>query len=321
MLKSLAAKAFIATVLFLFLIESAAGSSLGLPRNSASLLHQGPVRVTQADVDAYLSRIPADQRAGFLMSNERLGQALESLLLVRLLGNKAIEAGALEDALVEGSLYQGAMVYLAEHYRERYLEEQMLADYGQQARELYLTEPQLFRRPESVSFTHILVNRGRGRGELEAMEQIFELYEKLQAGEEFDALVSEYSDDPYADENQGSYENVAFEELDEEVANALQLMQPGQTSEPVLSAHGWHIIRLDGQTEAGQLPWENAESAAREIARQRHSRELIELLYRRLLDEHPVEIEPGSIEKLHERYGISGNDLPTAESLRQSDEG
>lgn len=319
--KATAVKVIFATTLLVLLTTAAAANSLGLPRDSEPLVHNGPVSVTQADVDAYLSRVPAEDRAGFLMSNERLGQVIESLLLVRLLGHEAIEAGLLDEALVEGSLYQGAMVYLAEQYRERHLEEQMLDDYGQQARELYLTEPNLFRRPESVSFTHILVNRGRGRGELEAMERIFEVYGKLQADGDFDALVSEYSDDPYVNDNQGSYENVALEELDGEVASALQLMQPGQISEPVLSAHGWHIIRLDGQTETGQLPWENAENAAREIARQRHSRQLIELLYRRLLDEHPVEIVPGSIEKLHERYGISGSNLPTAESLRQSDEG
>ncbi|NBB93008.1 MAG: hypothetical protein GVY32_07570 [Gammaproteobacteria bacterium] len=305
----------------LFFAQTASGTSLGLPRDSEAFAYQGPVTVTQADLDAYLDRIPEEHRGGFLLDNERLAQAIENLLLVRLLGHQAIENGLLEEPVVQGSLYQTAMVYLADERRKRYLDENMLDDYEQQARELYLTQPSMFEVPASLSFSHILVNRGQGRGELEAMERIFEVYEKLQDGAEFDALVGEYSDDPYVDDNQGSYENVALDELEGEVAQALQLMQPGQISEPVLSDHGWHIIRLDARDDSRKLSWEEAEDQAREIARNQHREELVDSLYRDALQAHPFRIEPGSVEKLLERYGVRDAGRPTDDSISEQASG
>lgn len=297
--------------------DSWGAEAFAIPRDSSTVVTKGAVKVTQADLDAYLSRIPEADRGAFLMDKQRLGQAIEQLLLIRLLAAQAIESGLLEEPVVQGSAYQTAMVYLAEERRKRHLAENTLSDYGQQARELYLTERSLFEQPATLSFSHILVNRGRGRGELEAMERIFEIYERLQEGAEFDALVDEYSDDPYADENGGSYENVSLEELEGEVAEALQLMQPGQISEPVLSDHGWHVIRLDAKNDKRQLEWEEAEEQARQVARQRHRQDLIDSLYRDALDAGPLEIEPGSIEELLGRYGVQDAERPSSESISE----
>lgn len=294
-----------------------AAEAFTIPRDSAPVVQKGDIDVTQADIDAYLSRIPKENRGGFLMDNHRLGQAIEQLLLVRILAKQAIDKGLLEEPVVQGSLYQTASVYLAEERRKRYIAEHLLDDYANQARELYLTQPSLFDVPAGVSFSHILVNRGKGRGELDAMKTIFEVYEQLQEGADFETLIAELSDDPYAKENGGSYESVAFEELDEEVAQALRLMQPGQISEPVLSDHGWHIIRLDATTEQRTLSWAEAEQQAREIARQRHRQDLVDRLYRDALDSNPLEIVPGAIEDLLERHGVRDAGRPTAESIRE----
>lgn len=313
----LSALMLILALSFLPAIPGWGAEAFTIPRDSSPVVKKGDIVVTQSDIDAYLSRIPEENRGAFLMDKERLGQAIEQLLLVRLLAKQAIDSGLLDEPVVQGSLYQTTSVYLAEERRKRYIADKQLEDYGQQARELYLTEPSLFEVPAALTFSHILVNRGRGRGELDAMERIFEVYEKLQEGAEFEALVAEYSDDPYADENGGSYENVAIEELDGEVAQALQLMQPGQISEPVLSDHGWHIIRLDAKTDASKLSWEEAEEQARELAQQRHRQDLVDSLYRDALDAYPLEIVPGSVENLFERYGVRDAGRPTAESISE----
>jgi peptidyl-prolyl cis-trans isomerase C len=295
--------------------------SIDLVPESDVFARQGPAVVAQSDFDAHLNRIPEEHRGGFLLSKERIGQVLQNLVLVRLLANEAVEQKLLEDSLVQANLRQTAMVYLADEYRHRFLAERMLDDYSDSARELYLTRPELFKTDTTYSFAHILVWRGRGRGELEAMERIHSVYEQLQDGADFEDLVKAYSDDPTAEENQGKFERVDSEELDEQFAQALAIMQPGQISEPVLTDYGWHIIRLDAEHEGDQPEWEVVEEQAREIARERHQNELIERLYRRLLNVHQIEVSPEAVEVLLSRYGVTDAGRPTtAEVIEQTQE-
>lgn len=295
---------------------TAAGQGdLQLPLDSETFATRGDAVLTQAELDAYLSRIPEEHRGGYLRDNERLGKALDDLMLIRLLANRGIDNGLLDDSLVQGSLRQTAMVFLAEEYRKDYLDERMLDDYSTPARELYLTEPELFERPQQLTFTHVLVRRGGESGELAAMEKIFSVYEELQEGASLEDLVSEYSEDPNAADNQGQYEDATAEELDRNVAVALQVMQPGQISEPVLSSNGWHILRLDEKTQAGKVEWEAAREEALRIARNRHQQSLIDALYREMLETEELVIEPGAVETLMQRYDVAADNRPSAESV------
>jgi hypothetical protein len=288
---------------------------LQVPLDSDPFAIKGEVAVTHAELDAYLDRIPEKHRGGFLRSNERLGQVLDDMILIRLLANEGIDDGLLERPKVQGGLHQTAKVFLAEQYREEYLAEHMLDDYDQQARELYLTEPELFETPRKFTFSHILIERGGDRGELEAINRIQAVYSKLQDGADFDSLVAEYSEDPNAGDNQGQYRTVSTEELEQTVAVALQVLEPGQISEPVFSGHGWHILRLDEEHAPQTRDWETAQAEAVEIARNRHRNRLLETLYRKLLSSADLRIEPGAVEELMQRYGVSDPERPTDQSL------
>jgi peptidyl-prolyl cis-trans isomerase C len=288
-----------------------------LTTESGVFARQGSAVITQADFDAYLSRMPEEHRGGFLLSNERIGQVLQNFVLVRLLAAEGMEKGLLDDEVVGANLFQAAMVYLAEEHRQRYLAERMLDDYTDAARELYLTRPERFRSEPTVSFTHILVWRGRGRGELEAMESIFSIYDRLRDGADFDELVLEHSDDPSLEDNQGRFARVDLAELEDNFARAVAMMQPGQISEPVLTDYGWHIIRLDEKHEAEQRGWEDVRELAITTARERHQNDLLERLYRRLLNADSIEVTPGAVEDLLTRYGVRDAGRPTTEAVTE----
>lgn len=75
-------------------------------------------------------------------------------------------------------------------------------------------------------------------------KRIQELYKKIKAGENFEQLVAQYSEDPSSSTNKGllpyfgSGRMVAeFEET------AFGLKKDGDISEPVLTPYGWHIIK------------------------------------------------------------------------------
>lgn len=315
---------FVSSAFIALLFVSAAAFSderpldhIELTTESGVFARQGSAVVTQSDFDAYLNRMPEEHRGGFLLSNERIGQVLQSLVLVRLLTAEGIEKGLLDDEVVRANLFQAAMVYLADEYRQRYLADRMLDDYSDAARELYLTRPDRFDAESTVSFTHILVWRGRGRGELEAMETIFSIYDRLQDGADFDELVLEHSDDPSLEDNQGRFTRIDPAELEENFAQAVAIMQPGQISEPVLTDYGWHIIRLDEKHEGEKREWEDVREQALTMARERHQNDLLERLYRRLLNADPIEVTPNAVEDLLTRYGVSDVGRPTTEEVTE----
>lgn len=292
--------------------RSQQGLTVGL--ESDWFARQGGAVVSQADLDTYMERIPEAHRSGFLISTQRVGQMLRNLMLVRLLAVEAEKDGVLDDPSLNARIFQAASVLIAEAYRDQFFQERELESYEQRAREIYLSDPGQFRTEEGISFTHILVDSGQQRGETAAMRRVLEVYEQLQEGAPLEDLVAEYSDDPQAAENQGRYENVNAGELDDTVADALTILQPGHISEPVRSGFGWHIFRVDDRHPARQLEWEEAKNQAIERARQRHFEDTLERLYRRLLDA-PIEVADGALDALLNRYGVDSEDGPTNQEI------
>lgn len=72
-----------------------------------------------------------------------------------------------------------------------------------------------------------------------------EVYEKLQAGEDFAELAKKYSDDRTSAAKGGELPAFGAGKMVEEFEEAsFALTEPGQISEPVKSPYGWHIIKL-----------------------------------------------------------------------------
>ncbi len=284
------------------LVNTVHEHQLDIRVSSEAIARQGDAVVTQADFDAYMARIPETDRSGFLRSRNRVGEAIENLMLPRLLFNLASEEDfARSSQMLQSQLFQGAIVLVGQEYMDRYFLAQELEDYSQLAREIFLTEPELFQSEPTVDFSHVLVHVGPERGELDGMRSIFEVYERLEQGEDISELASELSDDPAVSENGGSYEGIDPGALDEAVRQALALMQAGQISEPVRSSYGWHVLRLDAVGQPEQLEWEEAEEQALELARTRHMMRARERLVQRLRSDELV-VDPEQVQALLDRY-------------------
>lgn len=287
--------------------------SIQIAVESPMLAEQGDAVVTLADFVAYLSRIPEDDRASFLNSRTRVGQAIENLMLPRLLAEDARDNGFLADPDLQSKLLQSATVLIAQEYMDQYFSEHELEDYSQLARELYLTKPEQYQSPATVSFTHVLISPSAERGELGMMREIFSIYEELDAGAELADLAVEYSDDPAVEDNGGRYVDVDPSTLDEDFALAIAMMQPGRFSEPVKTQFGWHIIRLDGRTEAQPLSWEEAEERALENARAVHMERVRERLVQRLRAEQLV-VDPTKVQVVLDQYQVDWRVAPDTET-------
>lgn len=273
---------------------------------SEVLVRVGDLVTTELDFDAAMADIPERDRTQFVSSRERVANQLENQVLQRGIARDAFNDGLLEeDERLSARIYDKIVATVAEIQADRYVSSRTLDDYTERAREIYLTSPDQFREPRRFSFTHILVQTAR-RGETEAMRLIVELRDRAEAGESFEELVAEYSDDPAKEDNAGFYEMMRPDQLDRNLGRRLRdLSEPGQLSEPIRSSFGWHIVRLEEIHEGGVPEWEEVADRARALARQRHAERLRSRYFSQVLDSAEVEVAPGVIERLQRRYGFN----------------
>lgn len=99
-----------------------------------------------------------------------------------------------------------------------------------------------------VKVEHIMIKAGanvKGEDSIKAAQKINEIYGKLKAGEKFEDLARQYSEDQTSAKNGGTLPVFGTGKMVPEFESAaFSLKYPGDYTEPVKTAYGWHIIKL-----------------------------------------------------------------------------
>ena len=82
-------------------------------------------------------------------------------------------------------------------------------------------------------------------------------------GRDFAALAEQFSEGPGADRG-GELGTFARGEMDRELERAAFALEPGKVSEPVRTATGFHLLRVDQRIAAGNKPLEDVKDQIRE---------------------------------------------------------
>lgn len=295
------------SVVFFASSVAAAGDQItaSLQVESDVIATRGSASVTQADLDVYLERVPEENRAPFLSSPQRVGDILDRLLRARQVFYRAEQEDVWDDPQASAALYQGLIMAGADYYLNRVLRQQVeLPDYTAQARELYLTEPELVRPPVHVSFTGFFVAGEPVRGELDAMRSIINVYDLMVEGSDFIELTQEHSETDSVHQASGRVENVSLTALPGEISDVLQYLRPGEISQPFRTEEGWRIVQLHERARPEVNSFEDVAELAEEVARRRHHAAVRERIFREL-SSLPVEFEDDAIPALLSRYGAS----------------
>ena len=116
----------------------------------------------------------------------------------------------------------------------------------QQVRAYYDDNPNLFRKPEQVKASHILIQVPANADEAkqaDALAAIQALKLRLDNGENFATLAQEYSDGPSKTKG-GDLGFFSREQMVPPFSEAAFALQPGQTSDVVQTRFGYHLIRV-----------------------------------------------------------------------------
>jgi peptidyl-prolyl cis-trans isomerase C len=213
-------------------------------------------KVTVADYDAELDKLPPAARAEFAANRLRLTQFLDTLYSTRVLAADARKSGLDRDPVLARQIaIQVDRMLAAARYAQLDVEASARFDkaidaYTDRAREIYATTKSKYAIAEQVRAAHILI-KSRAN-EADTLKRVEEVRAKALAGANFNALAREYSDDPSATSNGGELGFFEMKTMDPAFAAAAFAMKTkGELSAPVKSAFGWHLILFEDRRPAG----------------------------------------------------------------------
>jgi len=222
-------------------------------------------KLTRADYETDLLRVPAEMRGEFAANPARLTMFLNTLLIDKTLARQARDAGLDRDPAILRRLALEADRVLAKAMVEKIDRDTAAefdakeADFLAKARETYALNKEKYRTSGEVSASHILFDTSK-RDDAAALALAKEVRVRLAAGADFAKLAAEVSDDPTAKENGGALGWFAPGKMDPAFTKAaFALKDAGDLSEPVKSSFGWHVIRLDGRRPPREVPFERAQ--------------------------------------------------------------
>jgi len=155
------------------------------------------------------------------------------------------------------------------------ISEETLVDYYEDNKNRYMQDEQRQAR-------HILIlfNDDKDAAEAEAAD----LFARIQAGESFEALAQEYSDDGGTAARGGDLGVLTRSQLPGELGGAIFAMEAGAVEGPIESDFGFHVVKLDSVFEPGPLPIDQVRGELLSDLRDREADDAFRELQRQVSD-------------------------------------
>ncbi len=153
--------------------------------------------------------------------------------------------------------------------------EEELAEYYEFNKDRYLQDEQRQAR-------HILILFGDD--EEAAEQEATALLARVRAGEPFEDLARQYSDDTLTADQGGDLGALTESQLPGDLGSAIFAMDQGAIEGPIKSEFGFHIVRLDRVLEQGPLPLEQVRAELTAELQDQEAESLFRDLERRLSD-------------------------------------
>ena len=264
------------------------------------LAKRGNGIVYQSAFEAHANGIPENSRKNALRDGKRLQEIINGLLISAQLAADAREAGFDTEQVIINRMKLAAENELAEAWLKRYVEIQPDGDYEQQAHEYYLLNQDSFLSSPKIDVSHILIStKERSDEDAKALADTLSARISKQPSI-FDSLVLEYSEDPSASTNKGSFKSVKKGDMVKSFEDAAFALQKGEVSSPVKTAYGYHLIRLDAYIAPTQQSFEEVKSQLISSEREQH-RERIQQNYLNSLMSLNVEMTKEALEEMGRR--------------------
>jgi peptidyl-prolyl cis-trans isomerase D len=191
--------------------------------------------------------------------------------------------------------------------------------------EYYQTDPEQFFEPHQVKARHILLKLEKDisqEKEEKVRNKAKDILEKLKRGESFEKLAREFSKDTATAEKGGDLGYFKKGQMVKPLEETAFSLKPGETSSPIKTKYGYHIIRVEDIKQARTKPLEEAQEViendlkkekAQELVRKEARRAFNRLFKSRNLAEYAKKNDLKLSETNYFSYGKSLEDMPGKE--------
>lgn len=205
------------------------------------------VKVDEAAVDAELKGLKARfaGEAGFKKALEHVGLSEEDL-------RSQIREDMAVRQLVEG------------------LFASKIAVSDKESKAYYETHARLFKRPEEVRASHILIRVDPDADESEkaaAREEVVKIQKKLRDGEDFAALAKEFSQGPSGAKG-GDLNYIRRGQMVKAFEDVAFSLKPGEVSDIVETKFGYHLIKVTDRRPEAVIPYDEVKAKIERYLRQ-----------------------------------------------------
>lgn len=287
------------------LLSCAAHAATGINDGDAVVASQGGAKVTFADIDAVVQRVPESERAHFVDSPKRIEGLITNLLLQGQLAAAARAHGLDKDPDVLKAKNGPTDEVLAKAELARFKAEIVEPDFGELAQEEYIAHKDKYSVPAILDVQHVLISSA-SRSDEEARKLADQVEAQARKDPaQFDALVEKYSDDPSKASDKGLVQHADNERYDRAFTSAAKaLTQPGDISPVVKTAFGYHVLKLVAKAPAQQKGFEQVREGILATLRKNYMEKTMKG-YIDTLRNKPLDANEERVASLRTRYGMA----------------
>lgn len=206
--------------------------------------------VKKATVEAYLNykRIPTEK-------SEVTDQAIHAYLEKSALADAIQKQDVLDSEAIAVELDEFRKQMLVSRYFEKFLADKV----DQQAVRNYYAANQDKYQSKKAHVAHILLRTNQKMSDEERqalLTRAHEAYSRATSGEDFAALVQEYSDDKLSAKNDGDLGWVKEGAIDPAFTKKAFELKKGEISEPIVTSFGFHVIKVLDEAQIITQPFE-----------------------------------------------------------------
>jgi peptidyl-prolyl cis-trans isomerase D len=164
-------------------------------------------------------------------------------------------------------------------------------DHGKEISDYYQANRFLFQQPERVRARHILIKLDKDappEAKEQARQRLEKIRKEIEAGKNFAQAAKEYSEDPGTKETGGDLGLNERSNWVPEFANVAFALKPGETSQPVETLFGLHLIQVEEKKAAENRELQQVEE---EIARRLYNQQQAKQLARAAADKAFAAVE------------------------------
>lgn len=207
--------------------------------------------------------------------------------------------GAYREALAKAGMTEAVLRQEADNQIvvQKFLENQVASKVNisdQTARQFYDQNKSSMTAPERVHLRHILIRVAPNAPQADkakAKQTADEVYKKVQAGEDFAKLATQYSDDPASKARGGEIGwIVAGQTIPQFELAAFSLKKPNEVAPVTEMRDGFHVIQLLERQAAGELPFDQVKPRLVAMLKQQQVQKLLQARAEELRAKAKVEV-------------------------------